>query len=68
MLKNSDDADKAITVEIKFDGSGNRILRIKVKYLGYNLEADLEEGEAILNVDIFDINIYKFYTLMWQNK
>jgi len=54
-LKNNDHADKVITVEIDFDGSGNSILRIKVKYLGYNLEADLEKGEAVLSVDIFDI-------------
>ena len=54
-LKNNDDAAKMITVEIEFDGSGNRILRIKVKYLGYKLEADLEKGEAVLSVDIFDI-------------
>ena len=54
-LKNNDHAVKVITVEIEFDGSGNRILRIKVKYLGYNLEADLEKGEAILSVDIFDL-------------
>jgi len=54
-LKNNDHADKVITVEINFDGSGNRILKINVKYLGYNLEADLEKGEAILSVDIFDI-------------
>ena len=54
-LKNNDHAVKVITVEIDFDGFGNRILRVKVKYLGYNLEADLEKGEAILSVDIFDI-------------
>ena len=54
-LKNNDDADEAITVKIEFDGSGTRILRIKVKYLGYNLAADLEKGEAILSVDIFDL-------------
>ena len=54
-LKNNDHADKVITVEIEFDGSGNSILRIKVKYLGYNLEADLEKGQAVLSVDIFDI-------------
>jgi len=54
-LKNNGHADKVITVKIEFDGSGNRILRIKVKYLGYKLEADLEKGEAILSVDIFDI-------------
>jgi hypothetical protein len=54
-LKNNDDADNVITVEIEFDGSGNRFLRIKVKYLGYNLEADLEKGEAVLSLDIFDL-------------
>ena len=54
-LKNNGHADKVITVKIEFDGSGNRILRIKVKYLGYNLEADLEKGEAILSVNIFDL-------------
>ncbi len=54
-LKNNEHADKMITVEIDFDGSGNRILRIKVKYLGYNLEADLDKGDAILSEDIFDI-------------
>jgi hypothetical protein len=54
-LKNNDHADNLITVEIDFDGSGNSILRIKVKYLGYNLEADLENGQAVLSVDIFYI-------------
>jgi hypothetical protein len=54
-LKNNDDADNVITVQIEFDGSVNRILRIKVKYLGYSLEADLEKGEAVLSVDIFDL-------------
>jgi hypothetical protein len=54
-LKNNDRTDKVITVEIVFDSSGNRILRINVKYLGYNLEADLEKGRAVLSVDIFDI-------------
>ena len=54
-LKNNEHADKVINVKIEFDGSGNRILRIKVKYLGYKLKADLEKGQAILSVDIFDI-------------
>ncbi len=54
-LKNHYDADKVIAVKIEFDGSGNRIQRIKVKYLGYNLEADLAKGEAVLRVDIFDL-------------
>jgi len=54
-LKNNDDADEAITVKIEFDGSGTRILRIKVKYLGYNLEADFEKGRAVLSLDIFDV-------------
>ena len=54
-LKNHVDPDKMITVKIEFDGFGNRIQRIKVKYLGYNLEADLAEGKAVLKVDIFDL-------------
>jgi hypothetical protein len=54
-LKNNDDADNVITVEIEFDGSGNRFLRIKVKYLGYSLAADLKKGEAVLSVNIFDL-------------
>jgi hypothetical protein len=54
-LKNNVDADNVITVEIEFDGTGNRFLRIKVKYLGYNLAADLEKGEAVLSLDIFDL-------------
>ena len=54
-LKNNDEADEPITVAIKFDDSGSRILRINVKYLGYNLKADLAKGEAVLSVDIFDL-------------
>ena len=54
-LKNHDDPDKMITVKIEFDGSGNRIQRIEVKYLGYYLDADIAKGEAVLKVDIFDL-------------
>ncbi len=52
-LKNNDAVDKVAAIEIKFDDTDERILRIKLKYLRYNLDADFEKGEAILNVDIF---------------
>ena len=52
-LKNNDTADIVTIIEIDFDDTGERILRIKVKYLRYNLDADFESGEAILDVDIF---------------
>ena len=54
--KNSDETVQQAAVDIEFDDSGDRIFRIKVKYLRYNLIADLEKGEAVLSVDIFDID------------
>jgi hypothetical protein len=41
------------TIEINFDDTNEKILRIKVKYLRYHLDADFEKGEAVLSVDIF---------------
>ena len=52
-LRNHDALDKEAAIEIVFDDTGEQILRIKVKYLRYNLEADFEKGEAVLKVDIF---------------
>jgi hypothetical protein len=52
-LKNNETVDKVAAIEIKFDDTDERILRIKMKYLRYNLDADFEKGEAILKVDIF---------------
>jgi len=52
-LKNNDAIDKETTIEIDFNDTDDKILRIKVKYLRYNLEADFEKGEAVLKVDIF---------------
>jgi hypothetical protein len=52
-LKNNADNDKETTIEIDFDDADEKILRIKMKYLRYNLDADFEKGEAILSVDIF---------------
>lgn len=52
-LRNHGALDKETTIEIDFDDTDERILRIKVKYLRYNLEADFENGEAVLKVDIF---------------
>lgn len=52
-LKNNDGLDKETTIEIYLDDTDQRILRIKMKHLRYNLDADFEKGEAVLNVDIF---------------
>lgn len=52
-LKNNDADDKAAAIEIDFNDTDDKILRIKVKYLRYNLEADFEKGEAVLKVDVF---------------
>jgi hypothetical protein len=52
-LKDFDAADQATVIEIYFDDTDEKILRIKVKYLRYNLDADFEKGEALLSVDIF---------------
>jgi hypothetical protein len=52
-LKNNDAIDKEATIEIDFDDTDERIIRIKLKYLRYNLDADFEKGEAVLKVDIF---------------
>jgi len=51
LLKNHDAVDKEAAIEIFFDEADERILRIKVKYLRYNLDADFEKGEAVLQVD-----------------
>jgi hypothetical protein len=53
-LKNHDAIGRVAVIDIQFDRTAERILRIKMKYLRYNLDADFEKGEAILNVDIFD--------------
>jgi hypothetical protein len=45
--------DQIAAIDILFDEMGERILRIKLKYLRYNLEVDFEKGEAILKVDVF---------------
>ena len=52
-IKNNDAIDRETTIEIFFDDADERILRIKLKYLRYNLDADFEKGEAVLKVDIF---------------
>ena len=52
-LINNDAIDKEATIEIDFDDTDERIIRIKMKYLRYNLDADFEKGEAVLKVDIF---------------
>jgi hypothetical protein len=52
-LKNNNAVDKETTIEIVFNDTDDKILRIKVKYLRYTLNADFEKGEAVLKVDIF---------------
>ena len=52
-LRNSAANDIETTIEINFDDTNEKILRIKVKYSRYHLDADFEKGEAILSVDIF---------------
>lgn len=51
-LKYNDSIDNVAEMEILFDMSGERIIRLKLKYLRYNLDADFKEGHAILTVDI----------------
>jgi hypothetical protein len=52
-LKNNDVVDQVAAIDIQFDGSGEKILKLKMKYLRYHLDADFEMGKAILKVDIF---------------
>jgi hypothetical protein len=52
-LKNSEAVDQVADIDIQFDATGENLLRIKLKYLRYHLDADFEKGEAILKVDIF---------------
>jgi hypothetical protein len=52
-LKNNAAFDVVATIEINFDDLNENILRIKVRYLRYHLDADFEKGQAILSVDIF---------------
>jgi hypothetical protein len=53
-LKNNDVVDQVAAIDFQFDGSGEKILRLKMKYLRYHLDADFETGKAILKVDIFN--------------
>ncbi|UCD82473.1 MAG: hypothetical protein JSW26_13920 [Desulfobacterales bacterium] len=53
VLKNNDVLDNVAVIEIQFDRLDERILRIKLKYLRYHLDADFEEGKAVLKVDVF---------------
>ncbi len=53
LLKNNSAPDNMAVIEIQFDGLDQRILRIKLKYLRYHLDADFERGKAVLKVDVF---------------
>ena len=52
-LKNHDAAETDTAIEVYFDDADEKILRIKVKYLRYRLDADFDKGAAVLSVDIF---------------
>ena len=52
-LKNHSSMDAAVTIEILFDKPAGRIRRMKVRYLRYHLDANFEEGEAVLKLDVF---------------
>jgi len=53
LFKNNSAPDNMAVIEIQFDGLDQRILRIKLKYLRYHLDADFEKGKAVLKVDVF---------------
>jgi hypothetical protein len=52
-LKNNVSIDKITSIDILLDRDDKKIIRIRVKYLRYYLDADFEAGRAILKVNIF---------------
>ena len=52
-LENNKGLNNVAFIEIQFDGLDEKILRIKLKYLRYHLDADFEKGKAVLKVDVF---------------
>jgi len=52
-LKNNASPGTETLIEVTLDESQEMILRIRVKYLRYNLDADFVKGLAVLKVDIF---------------
>lgn len=53
-LKNIDTIDNETIIEIRFDDTDEKVNRIRLEYLRYNLVADLVNGEAILSVDLIE--------------
>ena len=53
-LKNSADPDHEALIEIYLDDRDERVNRIRMTYLRYHLDADLEKGKAILSVELFE--------------
>ena len=53
-LKNSIDPDHESLIEIYLDDGDERINRIRMTYLRYHLDADIEKGEAVLSVELFE--------------
>ena len=52
-LKNSNAEDMVAAIDILYDKNIEKIRRIRVKYLRYHLDADFEDGRAVLKVDVF---------------
>ena len=53
-LKNSTAIDQEALIEIQLDDTDERVNQIRMKYLRYHLDADLEKGKAILSVELFE--------------
>ena len=53
-LKNSTDPDHEALIEIYLDDRDEKVNRIRMTYLRYHLDADLENGKAILSVELFE--------------
>ena len=53
-LKNSTAPDKETLIEIYLDDADDKVNRIRIQYLRYHLDADLEKGEAVLSVELFE--------------
>ncbi len=53
-LKNRVASDQEALIEIYLDDSDEQVNRIRMTYLRYHLDADLEKGKAILSVELFE--------------
>ncbi len=53
-LKNRTAFDQEALIEIHLDDIDEQVNRIRMTYLRYHLDADLEKGKAILSVELFE--------------